>query len=261
MDKSISALPRWPVRSRSGTCFAAKLRDLHRGSFCRSACRPEFSVADRRLAVIRPAERYGDSRELLWGVLRGRGWAVMALCVQPSRAGAILLAGLIVLTVGGCETDGVSPWPDTLFSLDLPFITKTVQDPDAVKYYPSDEPMRLGLEYFNRGNFGLAERYFRDAVEKAPRDLTAWVGLAASYDRIGRFDLADRAYAQAIRLVGETTDILNNLGYSYMLRGNYPAARKKFIQALKREPRNPTILNNLRLLDSSWKSTRRIADP
>ena len=138
--------------------------------------------------------------------------------------------------------------------------TPTVQDPGDVKYYPSDEPLKLATEYFERGNFGMAERYFRDAVEKAPRDATAWVGLAASYDRIGRFDLADRAYRSAIRLVGETTDILNNQGYSYMLRGDYTTARKKFLKAYAREPGNPTIANNLQLLDSSARSIHRDPD-
>jgi Flp pilus assembly protein TadD len=75
-----------------------------------------------------------------------------------------------------------------------------VQEPTDVNYYPSDEPVRMGLEQFNRGNFGMSQRYFKDAVEKAPRDVTGWIGLAASYDRLRRFDLADQAYAQAIRL-------------------------------------------------------------
>jgi len=37
-------------------------------------------------------------------------------------------------------------------------------------------------------------------VEKAPRDASAWIGLAASYDHVGRFDLADQAYKQAVLL-------------------------------------------------------------
>ena len=53
----------------------------------------------------------------------------------------------------------------------------------------------MGLEHFNRGNYGISQRYFKDAVEKAPKDVTAWIGLAASYDRLRRFDLADQAYA------------------------------------------------------------------
>jgi Flp pilus assembly protein TadD len=132
-----------------------------------------------------------------------------------------------------------------------------VQEPTDVQYYPSDEPVRLGLEHFNRGNYGLAQRYFKDAVEKAPRDVTAWTGLAASYDRLRRFDLADQAYAQAIRLGGETVQILNDQGYSYMLRGNLSAARRKFEKAYSLDPTNPVIVNNLQLLNGSRRFIER----
>ena len=91
--------------------------------------------------------------------------------------------------LAGCMVDQSVLYPAT----ETPPPTLTVQEPADVKYYPSDEPLHLALEHFNRGDFGIAARYFKDAVEKAPRDATAWVGLAASYDRIGRFDLADRA--------------------------------------------------------------------
>lgn len=165
----------------------------------------------------------------------------------------VLQAPAVAGPVAQDPPDAVEPAPPVAKTL-------TVQDPEDVKYYPSDEPLKLAMEYFARGNYGMAQRYFRDAVEKAPRDATAWVGLAASYDRIGRFDLADRAYQSAIRLVGETTDILNDQGYSYMLRGNYTAARKKFLKAYAREPNNPTIINNLELLNASARSIRRDPD-
>jgi Flp pilus assembly protein TadD len=188
------------------------------------------------------------------------GWSRMTLRAQLLRGCFVAAAGALAFSVAGCETDGANSWAEVFRPASEPVITPTVQDPADVQYYPSDEPLRLGMEHFNRGHFGIAERYFRDAVEKAPKDATAWVALAATYDRIGRFDLADRAYGAAVRLVGETTDLLNNLGYSYMLRGNYVAARKKFVQALKREPRNPTILNNLWLLDSSHRALGRSPD-
>jgi Flp pilus assembly protein TadD len=176
-----------------------------------------------------------------------------------SRANMVIVAGLLMVSLAGCGSDGT--WlaafnPPTA----TPPPTPTVEQPADVQYYPSDEPLRLGLEHFNRGHYGIAEKYFRDAVEKAPRDVTAWVGLAASYDRIGRYDLADRAYASAIKLGGETIEILNNQGYSYMLRGDYPAARKKFLRAYAREPNNPTVLNNLRLLNGSARSIQRTPD-
>jgi len=132
-----------------------------------------------------------------------------------------------------------------------------VQEPTDVKYYPSDEPVRLGLEHFNRGNYGIANRYFRDGVEKAPKDVTAWIGLAASYDRLRRFDLADQAYTQAIRLGGETVQVLNDQGYSYMLRGNLSAARRKFEKAYSLDPGNPVIANNLELLNGSRRFIER----
>jgi Flp pilus assembly protein TadD len=135
--------------------------------------------------------------------------------------------------------------------------TLSIQRPGDVKYYPSDEPLHLGQEFFNRGIYGTAQRYFQDAVEKAPRDASAWIGLAASYDHLRRFDLADRAYHQAIGLSGETTQILNNQGYSYMLRGSLTAAREKFNEAFQREPDNPTIQNNINLLNGSSRFVER----
>jgi Flp pilus assembly protein TadD len=172
-----------------------------------------------------------------------------------SRSFCFLGGALLAIALAGCE-----PLGDSLPSIGIDKFatTATVEEPADVKYFASDEPLRLGTEHFNRGHFGLAERYFRDAVEKAPRDPAAWLGLAASYDRLSRFDLADRAYASAIKLTGETTQILNNQGYSYMLRGDLKAARAKFLAAYKREPNNPMITNNLQLLDSSVRYVQRV---
>ncbi len=186
----------------------------------------------------------------------------MILHKQVIRALPIFAGAVLVLGLGGCvTTEDSSPAPMAMAApvagATEPVTTPTVEEPGSVKYFASDEPLRLGLEHFNRGNYGLSERYFRDAVERTPRDVTAWVGLAASYDRLARFDLADRAYRFAIKLAGETTQILNNQGYSYMLRGNYAKARQKLMKANAREPNNPVIVNNLQLLDSSRKYAQR----
>src|SRR5271169_735858 len=115
---------------------------------------------------------------------------------------------------------------------------------------PNDDLQR-GKTYFRSNNFGLAEKSFRTAVEKHPRDAEAWVGLAASYDRLLRFDLADRAYQQAIRIVGRMPEILNDQGFSYLLRGDYSRARKTLQEASRKDPGNPYIQTNLRLLEES----------
>src|SRR6267154_2341041 len=68
---------------------------------------------------------------------------------------------------------------------------------------PNDD-LSLAKMNFRQGNYGLAEHYFQRAVELGPREAEAWLGLAASYDRLRRFDLADRAYGQLFQLTGRT---------------------------------------------------------
>ncbi len=122
---------------------------------------------------------------------------------------------------------------------------------------PNDD-LSLGKKHFRAANFGLAERYFRRAVELHPRDLESWVGLAASYDRLRRFDLADRAYDQALKIAGPTAEILNNQGYSFMLRGDYRRARETLLNAQAQDPANPYIKNNLELLEVSFRKGKAI---
>jgi Flp pilus assembly protein TadD len=122
---------------------------------------------------------------------------------------------------------------------------------------PNDDVVR-GKRYFRANDFGLAEKSFRAAVEKHPRDVESWVGLAASYDRLHRFDLADRAYAQAISLVGPTPEILNDEGFSYMLRGDYARAARTLAQAKAKDPANPYIAANLQLLEESASTGKAV---
>jgi tetratricopeptide (TPR) repeat protein len=122
---------------------------------------------------------------------------------------------------------------------------------------PNDE-LSLGKKHYRANDYGLAEKHFRRAVETHPRDAEAWLGLAASYDRLRRFDLADRAYAQAIGIVGPTVAILNNQGYSYMLRGDYKRARAALAIAQRKDPTNKYVQNNLRLLEESYRRGKAV---
>jgi Flp pilus assembly protein TadD len=118
--------------------------------------------------------------------------------------------------------------------------------------------VQLGKKYFRSNNFGLAEKSFQSAVEKHPNDADAWVGLAASYDRLHRFDLADRAYTQAERIVGRTVELLNDEGFSYMLRGDYARAQKLLMLAKAKDPANPYVQANLQLLDDSYHDGKAV---
>jgi Flp pilus assembly protein TadD len=163
---------------------------------------------------------------------------------------AVLLTVIIVASgpLSACRDLSVD-------ELGKPDTTATIQDPGDEKFKASDEPYRLGVEQFNRGYYGNAQKYFQEAVEKSPRDVDAWISLAACYDHIRRFDFADKAYGRAIALGGRTAQLLNNQGYSYVLRGELRKARQTFKEALKRDPNNVMVRNNLRRIELSEPSS------
>ena len=193
---------------------------------------------------------------------------------KAARVLILLTAGLIGLAAGlaGCSTSGklgdtAATAPDAADSAAAGETTGSIVTPPA-EPGPSGEPVaplakpgllgddphddvQLGKKYFRANSFGLAEASFRSAVAKHPNDAEAWIGLAASYDRLRRFDLADRAYAQVIRLIGPTAEVLNDEGFSFMLRGDYARAHKLLEEAQARDPANPYVQANLKLLDDS----------
>jgi len=149
----------------------------------------------------------------------------------------LLLLG--ALTLSACQsTDG-----DGLSSFG-----NSIELPDQVDPYPDSEVLQVAKARFGEGNYGHAARYYERAVEIMPNNGEAWLGLAASYDRVRRFDLADRAYREAGRLLGHRAEYYNNLGYSHMLRGDAGKARTYFLKAQELDPASPTINNNLEML-------------
>jgi len=164
-----------------------------------------------------------------------------------------LAPALVVAIVGlqGCTSPGSFGYPafgDTISGLD---------NQVAVEYYADDQVLAEAKNQFTEGNYGRAQQFYQRAVELTPNDAEAWLGLAASYDRVRRFDLADRAYRQAAGLIGNRPEFYNNLGYSFLLRGDLVKARDYFLKAYELDPANPTIANNLELLRDSVSYPQR----
>lgn len=203
-------------------------------------------------------------------------------------ARSVLFAAFIALTLAGCKTDGSfdlfganeQPAPNANVALDQPpansFEEQPLAPPPPVAEQqpvynnplnntprgealagnnPADD-IKLGKKHYREQNFGLAERHFRRAVEAVPQNAEAWMGLAASYDKLRRFDLADRAYSQAFAIRGPTAELLNNHGYSFILRGDYKNARIKLAEAKSKDPNSKYIQNNIDLLEDSVRNAR-----
>ena len=202
------------------------------------------------------------------------------MSIRAAR-GLIVVAGLTCLMacLGGCSSfpkfgDAATTDNPAADSADPGDTTGSIATPPA-EPGPSGEPVaplskpgllgddpnddvQLGKKYFRSNNFGLAEASFRNAVEKHPNDAEAWIGLAASYDRLRRFDLADRAYAQVLHLIGPTVEVLNDEGFSYMLRGDYTRAHKLLAEAQAKDPANPYVEANLKLLDDAYRDHKAV---
>jgi Flp pilus assembly protein TadD len=129
--------------------------------------------------------------------------------------------------------------------------------PKSANFYSSDDAIAAAKEYYHQADYGHAEVAYRKAVELMPTDGEAWLGLAASYDRLRRFDLADKAYARASEILGRRVEVYNDIGYSYLLRGDLLKAREYFLKAYEMDPSNPVVANNLAMLRNSIRTPQR----
>jgi Flp pilus assembly protein TadD len=151
-----------------------------------------------------------------------------------------VLVGLSLVLLSGCAGGNFNGG----FKLANPEI-------DQTSLYQQRETKKLDLakKHFRQGDFGLAVRFYQKAVEEDSKNSEAWLGLAASYDRLRRFDEADQAYKILIKQTGRTPVVLNNLGYHYLLRGERTKARETLLVAQSNAGGNPYIKNNLAMLD------------
>ncbi len=163
----------------------------------------------------------------------------------------LIVCSVLVSPLAACQTSPIGE--NSAFADDV----DTLNDRPEIDFFASDRPTALGVAYFESGNYGKAQAAFKKATELTPTDGLAWLGLAASYDRIRRFDAADVAYRQAAKYVGNQPAYYNNVGYSYLLRGNLREARRFFLKAYELDPTNPVTANNLTLLRSTIDSVQR----
>ncbi len=146
-----------------------------------------------------------------------------------ATAAVIALAGCTTTSVDATKTTAIGAMPESVEVSDL----------------------ASGKAQFRDGNYGLAEKHFRKAVEMQADNAEAWMGLAASYDQLGRFDFADRAYDQLLKVAGRKPQIVNNMGYSQLLRGNKKKAKALFLEARKAMTDTTVVDANLALLGNA----------
>jgi Flp pilus assembly protein TadD len=170
----------------------------------------------------------------------------MGMLEKKTIAPLLLMSALMLSACQTADSDGLSSFGNPM------------ELPDRVDPYPDSEVLQVAKARFAEASYGHAARYYERAVEVMPNNGEAWLGLAASYDRVRRFDLADRAYREAGRILGKRAEYYNNIGYSYMLRGDAGKARTYFLKAQELDPASPTINNNLEMLREGVARSKRV---
>ncbi len=193
-------------------------------------------------------EAFRRCKERHWKT--GPGWTgALAMWKTEKILATCLLAGVLPC-LSACNTGsvGLSSFGNSLSEVDLP---------TTVEPYPDGEVLKVAKTQFASGNYGHAARYYERGVELDSNNAEAWLGLAASYDRVRRFDLADRAYREAGRLIGDRAEYYNNVGYSYLLRGDASKAQMNFLKAYELDPTSVTVNNNLEMLRDNAARKRK----
>jgi Flp pilus assembly protein TadD len=158
----------------------------------------------------------------------------------------LMAAGAIALALTGCKSflDEGSPEGE---------LAGDISNSSSFGSAPEQVWLEKAKNHYRNGDYGLAERFYRQAIEERHNNAEAWLGLAASYDRLKRFDHAARAYEQLIKITGHTPTVLNNLAFHQMLKGDFASARHSLRAASAQAPNNPYIRNNIELLDR-WEA-------
>jgi Tfp pilus assembly protein PilF len=109
-----------------------------------------------------------------------------------------------------------------------------------------------GKYYFRAEQFGLAVKYFEEAVSENPQAVDSLNGLAASYDRLGRHDLSERYYRRALANDPKNPQTLNNLGYSYLLQNRVDLAVAYLRDAQRLDADSQIVLANRKIAEEAF---------
>ncbi|CNF16541.1 type IV pilus biogenesis/stability protein PilW [Yersinia nurmii] len=91
--------------------------------------------------------------------------------------------------------------------------------------------LQLGLAYLAQGDLPAARQNLEKAVNAAPQDYQAQLGMALYEQRIGENSAAEQRYQQTMQLAPGNGTVLNNYGAFLCGLGQYVSAQQQFSAA------------------------------
>lgn len=93
--------------------------------------------------------------------------------------------------------------------------------------------VQMGIDYFSKGDYDLAQEKLQKAVEQAPDLQVAHSSLALVYGRVGKAVQAEKEYNKALSLGTDNGEVENNFGVFLCGLGRTADAEKHFLAAVE----------------------------
>lgn len=103
----------------------------------------------------------------------------------------------------------------------------------ATPHYPLSN---LGFAYFSKKEFGIAEKYYLEALEKDPEYPTAWRGLGRTYLATNQGSKGVEAFEKAVRLLPTSAQLYMDLGNAYKTVRNFKKAYDAYMKVVELDP-------------------------
>ncbi len=118
----------------------------------------------------------------------------------------------------------------------------------------------VGTTYRLRGEYAMAEKYFRASLKRWPYYQPPYLNLGVVLEAQGKNEEALQAYTETIRKWPDHVDAIHNLGLLLNRLDRLEAARVATGQALKLQPRHPGALFNMAQIQEKLRNLAKAKD-
>lgn len=108
-------------------------------------------------------------------------------------------------------------------------------EPKSDQRQRAEARVNLAIRYMEQGNMVKARENLEQAIEHDPNYYRAQLSLAHYYERVEDYGLADRYYRLALQQAPNKGTVLNNYGAYLCKRGEFEAADHYFNQAIEKQ--------------------------
>ncbi len=106
----------------------------------------------------------------------------------------------------------------------------------ATPHYPL---LNLGLAYYNKKAYQLAEKYYLDALKIEPEFVIALRGLGKTHIAMGRIQDAVETFEKAVKKSPNFPQLYLDMAHAYALSRDYPKALHAYEKVLELAPDTP----------------------